>query len=261
MSETLNDSPAARATQKPKRGRSPGYPGIDLEAAVERAQELWRAQRDNYANIGTVLHHWNYGPSSGAGLVTIAALKKFGFVEDEGSGATRRVRLTPLARAIVTDDRPDSTERTDRLKQAALLPAIHREVWNRYSGLLPPEADLRYYLVNEREFTENGARDFVSQFLKTIAYAGLSSDDANLSGDGEDIPPLQEGIVTPPAPVQTPPADPPKDLPTAQGQRPAPIQFPVGKATVTVHVSEALNAAAWKRMVKLLEAMEPEETT
>jgi hypothetical protein len=258
MTETINE-PAVPAAEKPKRGRSPGYPGIDLEAAVERARELWRAQRDNYANIGTILHHWDYKSNSGAGLVTIAALKKFGFVEDEGSGSTRRARVTPFARSIVTDDRADSTERSERLKQAALMPAIHREIWNRYKGSLPKEDDLRHYLVNERQFTENGAREFVSEFLKTIAYAGLSSDDANLSGNGGDIPPLQEGIVTPPAPVQTPPADPPNDSPTPQSQRPAPIQFPVGKATVTVHVSQALDASAWKRMVKLLEAMEPEE--
>jgi hypothetical protein len=248
------DAKTTISGEKPKRGRSPGYPGIDLEAAVERARELWRAQRDNDANIGTILHHWNYKPNSGAGLVTIAALKKFGLLEDEGSGATRRARLTAFARAIVTDDRPDSQERSERLKQAALAPAIHREIWHRYSGALPPEGDLRHYLVNERDFTEIGAREFVSEFLKTIAYAGLSSDDANLSGDEEDVPPLQENIVTPPAPVQTPPADPP----APQKPRPAAIQFPVGNATVTVQVSEALNAAAWKRMVKLLEAMEPE---
>src|SRR4051812_1763070 len=99
MSESIEQPQSASAPAKAKKARSPGYPGIDLKTAVERARELWRAQQGNYANVGTILHHWGYKPHSGAGLVALAALKKFGFIEDDGSGQTRRARLTDEARA------------------------------------------------------------------------------------------------------------------------------------------------------------------
>jgi hypothetical protein len=236
---------------KRRKGRSPSYPGIDLETAIQRARTLWDAHRNHPVNVETALAIWGYGRGSGQGLVTLAALKKYGLLIDEGSGDARRARLSDEARAIVLDERPDSTEREQRIRRAALTPPIHKELWERYQGALPTDESLRFYLTNERDFTENGARDFISQLKRTVTFARLQTGDpANLSREDIDIKDpllseadqlnsnLSQDVVTP-----APPA----------------IQFPVGDTTVTVKLSAPLEGRDWDRMIRLLTAMKPDD--
>lgn len=239
---------------KRRKGRSPGYPGIDLEAALARAETLWQAHRDHPVNVETVLQVWGYGRQSGAGLVALAALKKFGLLIDEGSGDARRARIAPDARAILLDQRPDSTERRERIRKAALAPAIHRELWNRYQGSLPGDAALSYYLTNERDFTENGARHFLSQFKRTVAFADLQPGGlANVSGDDQDI---QDASLAHDGSDQSQGKLEQNRMNTGS---PDAIQFPVGGTTVTVKLSAPLSTRDWERMIRLLDAMKPDD--
>jgi hypothetical protein len=238
------------AEQKRRKGRSPSYPGVDLSVALARAQELWQAHREHPVNVETVLKLWGYGRASGAGLVTLAALKKFGLLLDEGSGDARRARLTDESRAIILDQRPDSSERRQRIQRAALTPTIHRELWDRYQGTLPGDESLLFYLTNERNFTENGAREFINQFKRTVAFADLQTGDSGNMSDAD-------------ADIEDPEIEDPSDNQQLEREQmspdaPAAIQFPVGSATVTVKMSAPLDNAAWDRMIRLLEAMKPE---
>ena len=238
--------PATEA--KRRKGRSPGYPGVDLETALARADTLWQAHRNHPVNVETVLALWGYGRQSGAGLVALAALKKFGLLNDEGSGDARRAHLSDDARAIILDQRPDSAERLGRIRKAALTPPIHKELWSRYQRTLPQDETLHFYLTNERDFTENGASDFISQFRRTVAFARLgSSADDSLSGEQGDInePDLEDQD--------------PLENSSQSTSSPAPIQFPVGAATVTVKFSAELDQRDWDRMLRLLTAMKPDE--
>src|SRR5438552_17689881 len=97
---------------KPKRQRSPSYPGIGLEVALERARSLYREEGRNAAPNEAILHHWGYGPKSGPGLVTLAALKRFGLLTGEGSGKSR---LSNFALRIILDEREDSPERAEAI--------------------------------------------------------------------------------------------------------------------------------------------------
>jgi hypothetical protein len=160
-------------THKPRRERSPAYPGIDLAAAIGRAQTLYRAERRNSAPINAILEHWGYSPGSGRGLTALAALKHFGLLQDQGSGDRRQARLTPRALRILLDAHEDSTEREKAIRDAALQPKIHRELWEMHEGDLPSDATLRTYLSLERNFTDRAVRHFIPQFRRTVAFAEL----------------------------------------------------------------------------------------
>jgi hypothetical protein len=174
---------------KSPRLRSPAYPGIDLEAAIKRAQEFYDRERRNSANAEIAVQHWGYKPTSGGGFIVIAALKAFGLISDSGSGKARKIQLTDLALRILLDRRPDSLERSEAIKQAALMPKIHSSLWNKYRDEIPSEENLRHELVFERKFNENSVGDFIREFRATIKFANLSnSDTVSLSDEdtGED---------------------------------------------------------------------------
>lgn len=157
-----------------KKGRSPSYPGIDLEAAITRARELWTEERQHPTPVETILSHWGYRSMTGNSAVTLAALKKFGLLAEEGSLDERRAWLTDLAFDIL--ENPNEAERKAAIQKAALTPPIHRELWDRYqeSGL-PSDANLTWELRRQRGFTESGASDFVRQFRDTISFADLTN--------------------------------------------------------------------------------------
>src|SRR4051794_41034670 len=110
---------------KRKRERSPSYPAISLGPAVEKAKDLYAIERSYLTPIDTILKDWGYRPRSGAGLVTVAALLKFGLLEDEGSGPNRKAKITEFAQRIIRDNREESPDRERLLREAALRPQIH----------------------------------------------------------------------------------------------------------------------------------------
>src|SRR5207253_10235130 len=85
---TEPESPTKQAGKA--RPRSPSYPGIDLATAIERARTMFEHEHRSAAHVDVLYSHWGHKPKSGAGGVVLAALKKYGLITDDGSGANRR---------------------------------------------------------------------------------------------------------------------------------------------------------------------------
>jgi hypothetical protein len=240
MSDTEQE---ARSRAK---GRSPNYPGIALEAALQRAQQLYERERNNWANYDVVIQHWNYQPKSGSGRIVWAALKKFGLLAEEGTGAHKRGRLTDLALAIIQDTRPNSPDRQKSVQEAALAPSVHRDLWEEFGGTLPSDENLHYSLVRNRGFTENGAREFIQEFRATIAFSRL--------GETGRMPEHEEGKdpkdqpLTPPGGTltHTPPAD------------PEAFRVPLGAGRAAfLRLPSPFTEKDWDQMIRVLDAMKP----
>lgn len=165
---TAESAPAERT---PK-GRSPSYPGVPLKTAVQRVHQVYNVIRSHEVSADTMAKHLGYkSPSSGPATVMLAALKKFGLVEDSGRGDKRAAKLSDLAVEIVVNPNP-----LPHIQRAALTPEIHREMWQQYKCDVPPDDALRYELVVKRGFTESGWREFAKEYRETIAFAQLSDD-------------------------------------------------------------------------------------
>jgi hypothetical protein len=149
---------------------------------------------------------WGIGAKTGLALQTVAALGHYGLFEFHGSGDTRTVRLTEAALNILLDKQPVSPERDTLIRQAALKPPIHNELWQKWQDSLPSDATLETYLVRDKGFSENGARDLIEEYKSTIRFAKpaqsanipLNSDVAEEVADGGES---QGGIVKPPPPA------------------------------------------------------------
>jgi len=110
----------------------------------------------------------------------LSSLKQFGLLIEEGSGEARKFRLTDRALDLLTYDHSHGNW-IRAVKDAALEPKIHRELWDKYSGKLPREdVSIRVYLIREREdglFNKDHVDGFIAQFRATIAFSGLVPDD------------------------------------------------------------------------------------
>jgi len=242
----------ATGTRKRKKQRSPSYPGIGLEAALERAKTFYQEEGRNAAPNNAILQHWGYSAKSSAGLVTLAALKRFGLLAAEGAG---RARLSNLAQSIILDEREHSPERDEAMKQAALMPGIHREIWDKYKGHLPSDANLRHFLRMDKRFTDRAANELVRQLRDTVSFAKLSESDElsdEYEDDGQDEESGDGGVTGATATRETTP----KRRQDSRTDTPVAIRFPVvGGATVTLNATVPLTEAAWDQMMAVLAAM------
>ena len=170
-----------------RRLRSPAYPYINLETAIKRAKEFYEKEQRNAANLRIAVKHWGYEEKSSGGTQTAAALISFGLFRDEGTGDKRRLQLTPLALRVLLDTRQESKERMEAIKQAALSPKIHRQLWKRWGANRPSDEQLRHTLILDWEppFNENSVDGFIKEYKDTIAFAKLAESDRVPEG-GED---------------------------------------------------------------------------
>jgi hypothetical protein len=136
---------------------------------------------------------WGLGAKTGPALQTIAAMGHYGLFEFEGSGDNRAVRLTDLALNILLDKQPVSAERDALVAQAALKPAIHAELWQKWQATLPSDPTLETFLVRDKSFSETGAKDLIAEYKDTIKFAKLGQ-----SGIIPYIDPSLDEVVDPP---------------------------------------------------------------
>jgi len=153
--------------------RSPNFPVTDLRNAVELAKKLEdRAQQHPLPIEDVVTRVFGLKTGSSYGRQIVAALRQFGLVQVRGAAAHQMVQLTPEARKIALSH-GDSEE---LVKEAALNPRVHSNIWEHYNGQLPPDETLNHYLLSEYQppFNKTSIDRFLSQFKETLEYAGLS---------------------------------------------------------------------------------------
>ena len=186
-----------QSSERRPRKRSPSYPAINLEQAIARAADIWRVEHDYAAPLATVFTLWGYKSTTGNANLVVAALRNFGLIQYEGSGDARKVQVTPFAIEIL--DHPQQAHRKEAIKRAALSPAIHRELWERFGSKLPSDDSLRWELERERDFSHNGATEFIREYRQTLAFAGLTegdkvgpqeSDEVHKEEEVREIPPI-----------------------------------------------------------------------
>lgn len=161
---------------KKKRPRSPNYPAINLSRSIEFAGKLDDKYGEHDVPVNLVHKIWGYKEYGGAGDQCVAAVKSFGLITVSGSGKERKIRITEVGRRIYKKA-PDSPV---LLKKCALLPNVHKEIWEHYNGDLPNNDDLlKNYLLWEYKspFIEKSVATFISELRETISFAKLDSTD------------------------------------------------------------------------------------
>lgn len=174
-------------------GRSPPFPFVSLEKAIERAAKLLEYSKGHPVRAASAVSAWGYQPKSSGGSQTIGALKSFGLLTDSGRNEDRKVQVSELARRLLRNPPPDVKQKL--LQQAALTPKVIAEFWTEWGKNRPPDSDCRWHLIDLRGFTEEAADKFLSVYDSTINYAGL---------DDSDMVPDDAADIGPPVDVEEP---------------------------------------------------------
>lgn len=181
------DFPDVKKTKE----RSPTFPFIPLESAIERARQFYSQEKKGSAPFPVAADHWNYSPTSSGALQTVSALKNYGLMTDESSASGRKLKLSDLALRILLDTRPDDSERMHFMRMAALYPAVAAEIYQKWPDGLPSEATLNHYLVLDRGFSQSSALKTVDiiykneHLTKSSLREELSSNIKNYDTDRE----------------------------------------------------------------------------
>ncbi len=194
-------TPPTATPKKTRQGRSPAFPFIPLQKALERTDAFRLAEGGrpkHFAPVAAACQTWGMGVKTGQAIQTVAALNHFGLVEFEGTGEKRAMRPTDTAFKILLDKQPLSPERDALIKKVAIAPTIHKELWDKWYANLPSDPTLETYLVRDRGFSDGGARDLMAEYKATIAFAKLTEADTvapieHDDGSTNDVP-LDIGI-------------------------------------------------------------------
>jgi hypothetical protein len=171
----------------PKKQRSPAYPGISLEKAIELARLFADKEGNHRVHADVAIKDMGYSAKGSPGMRALAALIAFGLLESDGSKASRKVWLTNLAKSILYDKRPNSPERQRAIQEAALKPDLHVVLNDKYPGSLPSDGELETFLVIHLDFNRNTVGSVIQEVRDTFGFAKLSDGDilSEVQSDGE----------------------------------------------------------------------------
>jgi hypothetical protein len=144
------------------RMRSPNYPGLNLEQAIESADKLWNAEKRTAVSHETAATALGYKMLSGPARVAIAAIRQYGLIEKAEKG---HIRISDLAVAILHGQ---GTDRDLALGQAGLSPSLFLELSRTH--MEASETAIRSYLITKKHFAEDGARRAAKAFKDTVAF-------------------------------------------------------------------------------------------
>lgn len=172
----------SKAEPKAKRRRSPNYPAIDLSSAIERVARIYSEDGRAGAPVAIAVKRIGYSSAHGQAMTVISALQKYGLTEN------RNGRIVPTTRAIDMIEFKRGQPRFDiAAREAALQPAIYREICEHYEALggLPSDESLKPELITDKGFNPRAVMGFLADMRSTLEFAGLLRGNVlSLSTDG-----------------------------------------------------------------------------
>lgn len=157
-----------------KRERSPSFPYIDLKASIDHLDKLYKAARMHEVRMIDVAAAWNMRATSGSFMRYVAAVGQFGLVDTDGSGDSRRLKVSSRGRQILEDDRPGVRERL--CSEAALMPKLIRGLFYGEDGMphwgrnRPDDGIAESSLKFDMSFTNDAAIRFLAVYDATISF-------------------------------------------------------------------------------------------
>ena len=154
------------------KNRSPNYPAVDLEAALELVRPVFKAENRNKFSRLVLAQNLGYSSLNGRALGKIGAVRAYGLIE--GSGEDLRLSDDAITALVAPEA---SQERKEALERCAVKPSLFQELRQQFEGL-PSENNLKFWLV-KRHFTTDAAAKAAETYLATFRFVGGSSPSYN----------------------------------------------------------------------------------
>lgn len=169
----MSEAPEVDKAQKRRVGRSPAYPYISVQKALEKAKALYDQEGDYAAPLSSAVGSWGYSPKSSGGRQTLATMKYYGLIEVTGEGDARKVKVSDIARRILLDQREDETEKRQLIRRVAITPAAHKSLFEQYPSGLASDGTVEHFLIFDSGYNKEAARELLAEYKETARYAGF----------------------------------------------------------------------------------------
>lgn len=181
--------------EKDKRPRSPNFPYETLRESIVLVQKLYESDKQNYVPMKIALNHMGLSVNSSTSRRVVSAMLEYGLLEDRGEGDDKDLIVSDLARNILLDKRPNSTDKMNNIREAALNSKIMHEAWDKWKGEIPSDETIRYILISKWGFTDRAATRFTKVVQDNFQYAEL--DDYYEVASEENSVPVQQTLYDP----------------------------------------------------------------
>lgn len=167
------------------KSRSPNYPAIGLDEALEAIGKAFAADHRNKMSRETLAKHMGYTSLNGRALGKLGALRAYGLIDGSGD----ELRVSDDAVTILNAPQ-GSSDREDALARCARRPKLFDELLAEFPGRVSDDT-LRYELI-KRHFTPDAAGKVIKSYRATIDLVSWDGRDCDVDNDGADEP-LDDG--------------------------------------------------------------------
>jgi hypothetical protein len=178
------------------------FPFINLAKALERTRAIYENDKGGKGlKVPVAFSAWGYSDKSSGGFQTVAALKSYGLLADEGANDDRSVKMTSEARQyFMTEIDADKARLCAKFAGRPPLMAHLLDHWDR-GTVQDPVA--RTYLKTEIGLNEQSARSALGIYKDNLSFildkgsAKVAEEPTNPrqeerddEGEGDNAPPL-----------------------------------------------------------------------
>lgn len=144
--------------------RSPSYPSVPLEEAIEFARKIYSKSRSNPIDREAAARDMGYTGISGRSAKVLGTLSQYGLTERTGKEG---LRVSPTAVDILHPSTEAGRQRA--LKIAGFSPSLFAELRQRFSDGIPSENAIRSHLMRQG-YGDAAITPAISSFLETCRY-------------------------------------------------------------------------------------------
>jgi hypothetical protein len=243
------------ADAAPKRDRSPNFPCVPLNTAVERLVAFDKYFGRHPASISKVGLAWGLKENSDQATQVLSAMRYYGLISYQGDPPARQAVITESGRLYLRAQQESIKQQV--LSKAALTPRMINKFWGIWGVDRPPDPIAIDDLTLHNGFSERGAPLFLKIYDATIAFAGLAhpgktdSDSAEATDDGDGSATAE---TDPPKPLADRPRPPPvKEVMVMEGERELTTGLLSKDASFRLIVSGPIGVREIERLIKKLE--------
>lgn len=173
-----------------ERQRSPSYPSLSLEQAIEMVGKIHKVNRTNVISRETAARDMGYAGLTGRSMTVLGSLAQYGLMEKAGKGDVKVTR-----RAVEILHPVEEAHRAEAIVEAAQTPALFKTLHERFPDGVPSENALKSFMV-QNDFNDVAIGPAIAAFLETIEFAGKAREGGG-SGRGS-----VETTESPPQPIK-----------------------------------------------------------
>lgn len=154
----------------PKGHRSPNYPQLSLEDALQRVRKVYEAENSHKADKEVIAKVLGYSSINGTSLGLIGALNRYGLLEADGDGL--KVSRDAIDILVLPEGEP---QRVEALHRCAFAPRVFADLSDHFGIPLPSDANLRHHLLTKQSFLQKAADEVIRIFRENLDFLKAQS--------------------------------------------------------------------------------------